>query len=137
MKDPVMCLNIDKNILISTTFCCKQTFLNPEIQYVVSLLKGLCRIHFQGRQFCLIVLSPFEKESDIKRKNVLPKGANSFLLEQTLFQKGVHMQESKRKVTKTPLLYKMLEKVQAESCPLSVLILVRAWHQFNLHHSLS
>ena len=32
--------------------------------------------------------APSEKGSTLKRKNLLPWGANSFLLEQTLFQKG-------------------------------------------------
>ena len=38
--------------------------------------------------------------STLKRKNVLPLGANSFLLEQTSFQKGPVVQESKQEDTK-------------------------------------
>ena len=34
-------------------------------------------------------MSLSEKGSDLKEKNLLPYGANSFLLEQTPFQKGV------------------------------------------------
>ena len=58
---------------------------------------------FQGRQLfqnCKIVLLPSEKWSILKGKNLLPLGANSFLLEWTHFQKGLGVQERKSKVTR-------------------------------------
>ena len=47
---------------------------------------------------------PSEKGSSLKGKNLLPLGANSFLLEQIPFEKGV--QERKQEVTKTLSLVK-------------------------------
>ena len=53
------------------------------------------------------ILSPVsEKGSALKGKNLLPLGANSFLLDETLFQKGLGMQESKKEVTKVVFLVK-------------------------------
>ena len=49
----------------------------------------------QGRQILLLPVSfpahlvPSEKGSTLKGKNLLPRGANSFLLEKIPFQKGV------------------------------------------------
>ena len=40
---------------------------------------------------------PYEKESTLKEKNLLPLGANSFLLEWTPFQKGLGMRKANRK----------------------------------------
>ena len=37
----------------------------------------------QGKQLCQKILPPFKKGSALKEKNLLPLGANSFLLEQT------------------------------------------------------
>ena len=41
---------------------------------------------------------PSEKGSALKGKNLLPKGANSFFLEQTPFQKGLGVKESKQEI---------------------------------------
>ena len=48
-----------------------------------------------------IVCLPSEKGSILKGKNLLPQGANSFLLELTPFQKGLGVQETKQELTKT------------------------------------
>ena len=73
------------------------------------------KFNFQGRQlcpncFCLpsgkcstlteFAPLPSKMESTLKGKNLLPREANSFLLEQTPFQKGLGTQESKTEVTK-------------------------------------
>ena len=42
---------------------------------------------------------PSEKVSTLKGKNLLPLGANSFLLEKTPFHKGLGVQESKKEIT--------------------------------------
>ena len=47
-----------------------------------------------------------ENGSTLKGKNLLPKGANSYLLEQTLFLKGLDTRKSKQKVTKVVFLLK-------------------------------
>ena len=57
-----------------------------------------------SKLFCL----PSEKGSTLTGKNLLPMGANSFLLEWTPFQKGFGVQESKPKVTKV---VSLVEKV--------------------------
>ena len=49
-------------------------------------------IHFQWRQ---IYQDCFEKGSTLKGKNVLPMGANYFLLEYTPFQKGISVLHSR------------------------------------------
>ena len=52
------------------------------------------------------------KKSILRGTNLLPVGANSFLLEKTPFQKGVGVQECKQKVTKViPLCQKMAENL--------------------------
>ena len=51
-------------------------------------------------------LLPTDKRSTLKGKNLLPLGANSFLLEWTLFQKGLGEQECKQEVTKVVSLVK-------------------------------
>ena len=43
------------------------------------------------------IFLPFEKGSSLKEKNLLPLGANSFLLEKTPFQKGLSCSEANRK----------------------------------------
>ena len=45
-------------------------------------------MHFQGRQLLKLLLLPSERESTLKEKNLLPLGANSFLLELTPLKKG-------------------------------------------------
>ena len=50
----------------------------------------------KSKLFCL----PSEKVSTLKEKNLLPKGATSFLLEWTPVQKGIGAQEDKQEVTK-------------------------------------
>ena len=50
-----------------------------------------------------------EQESTLKGRNLLPMGANSFLLEKTPFQKGSSVQESKQEVTEVISLAKMAE----------------------------
>ena len=72
-------------------------------------------MHFQGRQLnkngvCLAS----EKWSILKGKNLLPVGANSFLLEKTPFQKVLDMQESKQEVA----LLKLAENQPGVSNPL-------------------
>ena len=49
-----------------------------------------------SKVFCL----PSEKGSTLKGKNLLPVGANSFLLELIPFQKGFNLLEHKEEVTK-------------------------------------
>ena len=49
---------------------------------------------------------PSVKGPTLKGKNLLPSGAKAFLLEQTSFQKGLGVQESKKGVTKVPSLEK-------------------------------
>ena len=44
-------------------------------------------IFFQGRQLCQNVCLPSEKRSTLERKKIFSRGANSFLLELTAFQK--------------------------------------------------
>ena len=51
---------------------------------------------FKGDNSIKIVLLPSIKGSTLKGKNLLPRGANSFLLEETPFQKGLGVQESKQ-----------------------------------------
>ena len=43
---------------------------------------------------------PSEKRSTLKGRNLLPLGANFFLLEKTPFQKGIGVLESKQEVMK-------------------------------------
>ena len=57
--------------------------------------------------FCL----PSEKESSLKGKNLLPLGANSFLLQLTTFQKGPCAQESKQEVIEVVCLVKNFWKI--------------------------
>ena len=57
------------------------------------------------KQFSL----PSEKDCALKGKNLLPVGANSFLLEQTPFQKETDVHESKQEVTDIVSLEKMVE----------------------------
>ena len=54
---------------------------------------------------------PFEKVSTLKGKNLLPTGANSFLLELTPFQKGFAVQESKQEATMVVSPLKMAENL--------------------------
>ena len=58
--------------------------------------------------------------SSLKGKNWLPLGANSFLSEQTLFQKESGMQESKQEVTKVVSLVKNGRKKTDESSALKL-----------------
>ena len=55
---------------------------------------------------------PSEKGSTPKGKNLLPMGANSFLLEQIHLQKGLVEQKSKQKIMKVVSLVKMAEIYQ-------------------------
>ena len=71
-----------------------------------------------SKQFYL----PSEKGSTLKGKNLLPLGANSFLLEQTPFQKGYGKQESKLEVIKVVSLVKNGRKSTSVSCSLNCLI---------------
>ena len=57
--------------------------------------------------FCL----PPEKGSSLKGKNLLPMGANSFLLKLTPFQKGCNVLESKQEVTEVVSLVKIAENL--------------------------
>ena len=57
--------------------------------------------------FCL----PSEKRSILKGKNLLPLGANSFLLEKTSSQKCLGAQERKQEVTKVVSLVKKRQKM--------------------------
>ena len=50
--------------------------------------------------------------STLTGKNLLPVGANSYLLEKTPFQKGIGVQERKQQVTKVVSLVKMGENLQ-------------------------
>ena len=62
-------------------------------------------IHLQGRLlFKNCCGSHSEKRSTLKGKNLLPLGANSFLLEHTSFQKRLVVQESKQEVSKVVFL---------------------------------
>ena len=54
-----------------------------------------------SKLFCL-----FETRSTLKGKNLLPRGANSFLLELTSFQKGLCVPKNKHDVTKVVSLVK-------------------------------
>ena len=55
-------------------------------------------IHFQGRQLCHDCFCiPFEKGSTLKRKKLLPRGANSFLFKYPPFQE-LGIQKSNQKV---------------------------------------
>ena len=63
------------------------------------------RYTVKGGNSVKIGLVPFwkgvcSKRKEFQGKNLLPLGANSFLLEQTSFQKGLGMQASKKEVTK-------------------------------------
>ena len=58
---------------------------------------------FWGGNSGKIVLSSTKKGSTLKGKNLLPMGANSFLLEWTPFQKGLSVQFSKRSQKLSPL----------------------------------
>ena len=46
------------------------------------------------------VQPPSGKESTLKGKNLLLRGANSFLLEWTPFEKRISVQDSKQEITK-------------------------------------
>ena len=59
--------------------------------------------------FCL----PPEKGSNLKGKNLLPLGANSFLLKLIPFQKGSNMLESKQEVTEVDSLVKIAENLSS------------------------
>ena len=61
-----------------------------------------------------------EKGATLKEKNLLPLGANSFLLEQTPFQKELDVPELKQEVTKVVSLLKHGEYLQGASSPLKV-----------------
>ena len=50
--------------------------------------------------------APSEKRSTLKGKNLLPRGANSFLLGYAPFQKGVGVPERKQEITKVVSLLK-------------------------------
>ena len=73
---------------------------------------------FSGEATLSIYGTPSEKESTLKGKNLLPMGANSFLLEWTHFQMGLGVLESKQEVTKVVSLVKMLENLQSISSPI-------------------
>ena len=53
-------------------------------------------MHFHGSKNCSFSLF---KRGHLKEKNLLPRGANSFLLEKTPFQKGSGVREAKQEVT--------------------------------------
>ena len=67
------------------------------------------------------VLFPSEKGSAQKGKNLLPRGANSFLFQQTPFQKGLGAQESTQEVTKVAFLVKMAKNLPSIFSTLAVL----------------
>ena len=73
------------------------------------------------KQFCLLL----KKGSTLKGKNLLPLGANSFLLEKTPFQKGPGLQESEQKVTKVGSL--------DGKCESSFVQIIRKKNYFILH----
>ena len=50
-----------------------------------------------------------QKGSTLRGKNVLPRGANSFLLEETAFYKALCMQVCKQEVTKWQKKYQMYQ----------------------------
>ena len=65
--------------------------------------------------FCFCIPSAREKRSTLKGKNLLPIGANSFLLEKTTFQKEDCAQESKQEVTKVVSLVNDFENLSIVS----------------------
>ena len=67
-----------------------------------------------------------EKWSSLKEKNLLPRGANSFVSEKTTFQKEVSMQELKQEVTKVVSLENMAKKLPS----VSSLFKVTMFHYF-------
>ena len=76
-----------KNILLTFLF-------HRQIKSYISLrgMDTLSGVATLSKLFCL----PSEKGSTLKGKNLLPLGANSFLLEYTPFQKGLSVQVSKQ-----------------------------------------
>ena len=64
-----------------------------------NVIKGDAYIVRVGNSVKLILL-PSEKESSLKGKNLLPVGANSFLLEKTPLAEGTWCAETKKKKKK-------------------------------------
>ena len=63
------------------------------------------------RQLSQTVLTSSKNRSILEGKNLLPKGANSFLLELTLIQEGPGVQESKQAVTKIVCFVKIVDNL--------------------------
>ena len=80
---------------------------NKPCSRVAPDLRGIATV---SRETTLVKIDfPSEKGSALTGKNLLPLGANSFLLE-TSFQKGVGVQGSKQKVPKVASLVKTCSK---------------------------
>ena len=71
-----------------------------------------------------IAFYPFWKRSILKGENLLPSGANSFILELTDDQKEFGVQESKQEVIKVVTFVKIMENLP---CVLSLLYFA-TWH---------
>ena len=67
-----------------------------------------------------LFLPPSEKGYTFKRKNLLPRGANSFLLKKTTFQNGTRALESKQKVTEVISLIQMVENLPSLYSPINL-----------------
>ena len=93
-----------------------RTKLTATMKYLLSL-KGndTC-----SRETTLLKLFWFlsGKVSALKGKNLLPLGANSFLVEQTPFQKGLDVKKRKQEVTKVLSLIKWQNNLCNVSRPL-------------------
>ena len=82
--------------------CCTQC-KNPFLMQPIIKVNGYTYTGGNSvKTFCL----PSEKGSTQKGKNLLPLGANSFLLELTPIRNGVDVQESKQEVTEIAYLAK-------------------------------
>ena len=89
------------------------TSVNTETRVSVGALPVLLYKNealYRKLTLAILFLLLSEKGSTLKGKNLLPLGANSFLLEQTLFQKGTGVPESKQEVTKVVFLVKNSRK---------------------------
>ena len=85
----------------------KKSVLEPScvIEYVLKGMATHSGKTIQSKYF------PSEKEFSLQGKNLLQKGANSFLLEKIFFQKCFGVQKEKQKVTKVVSLVNKWHKI--------------------------
>ena len=97
-----LCLKIKKKYLGR----CLLQFCITRVKTATKISSLAEYIQFKGHNSVRYFVPSSGKGSAPEGKNLLPLGANSFLLEQIPFQKGINVQENKQKVTKVVSLVK-------------------------------